>query len=268
MATETTPPDLLRPVVAEVVSARPDGVAQRLTLSLPTPGGARLSVRPGQFMVLPADPATGVVLPQAWWLAGVHHDLTHGTTVEVVTDHDGWAPHDRVSVTGPLGRGFPLPAEAVGTVVVGDELAQAPARWLAALLRDRGCAVALVLCAREVDRHLDLTSARRLADPVLLTDPDGLGRTLRGLAGRLDPALMYGVGRHQVALTVAQVAAQVRAASQVTAFDAGGRGGCGVGLCHACEVTLGQGPRRRPVRPCVEGPVLPGEALLAAGAPW
>lgn len=167
---------------------------------------------------------------------------------------------------GPLGRGFPLPTGPVDAVVLGHELAQGPARWLAAQLRARGCGTTLVLSAQDADRHLDLVPARRVADRVLLTSPADLPGVLRGPVAGSGFDLLYAAGPRPVVDAGAVVAAEVGAASQVTAFDAGGGPWCGVGLCGACAAAVDTGSGTRTVLPCVTGPVLPGARLAAAGA--
>ncbi|HLS40743.1 MAG TPA: dihydroorotate dehydrogenase electron transfer subunit [Ornithinicoccus sp.] len=251
------------PVTAEIVAVRQDGAARVLTLAVPA---AVAAPRPGQFLQVPPRAGQADVLPRTWWLSGGRSDPAHGTTLEAVVPGTGaWYPGDELTVRGPLGRGFPLPSEPVDAVVVGHEPGQAPARWLAALLRDRGCPTTLVLSARDADHHLDLVPARRVADRVLLSTPDDLPPLLRGPVAGTSFDLLYAVGPRPVVDTGVAVAAEVGAASQVTAFDAGDGRWCGVGLCGACATVAATATGRRHVLPCAVGPVLPGDRLVAGG---
>lgn len=252
---------VLGAVTAEVVSARSDGAAQHLTLAV---ARAAQPPRPGQFLQVPPLPGEADVLPRTWWLAGGREDPAHGTTLEAVVPGGTWHPGDELSLRGPVGRGFPLPSEPVTCVVVGHEAGQAPARWLAALLRDRGCATTLVLSARDADHHLDLVPARRVSERVLLTAPEELREVLRRHAASVPVDLLYAAGPLPLTEDAAGVAVELGAASQVTAFDAGGGPWCGVGLCGTCAVELA-GPRgRHRIRPCAEGPVVRGDELAGA----
>jgi dihydroorotate dehydrogenase electron transfer subunit len=252
------------PVTAEIVSVRQDGAARTVTLAVPAEVAAP---RPGQFLQVPSRPGQADVLPRTWWLAGGHSDPAHGTTLEAVVDGPGtWYPGDPVTLRGPLGRGFPLPSEPVDAVVVGHELAQAPARWLAAVLRGRGCRTTLVLSARDADHHLDLVPARRVAERVLLTSPEGLPGLLRGPVAAAPVDLLYAAGPRPVVDAGLAVADELGAASQVTAFDAGDGPWCGVGLCGACATPAATATGRRHVLPCSVGPVLPGHRLVGGGA--
>lgn len=251
------------PVRAEVVSARPVGDYLQVALTVPAVGTAP---RPGQFLVAPAPAGSARVLPRTWWLAGGHTDPGYGTTLEVVlpAEQDQLRPHDVLLLTGPLGRGFTLPVEPVPVVVVGQELASAPARWLAGQLHDRGCSTHLVLVADDPDRHLDVVSARRLADSVVLSGSAGVPATVAEVAERTGAHVLYAAGPVSLCRAVSQAGRSAGAACQVTAFDAGAGPWCGVGLCGACTVAVGE--PARPVRPCVEGPVLRGERIR--WAPW
>lgn len=256
------------PVVAAVVTlARATGPYDVVSLAVP-PGPAWARARPGQFVVLPGDPASGRVLPEVVWLADVTVDPVHGTTVDLVRPQGhGWVSGQSVRLLGPLGRGFPLPAQPVPTLLVGHELASVPVRWLVPLLRGRGCPAHLVLSAEDPDHHLDLGPLRRAASSVVLTTPTELARTVeRQLEDpQVDAGLVLAAGPRRAMREVASLAAVRGLASRVCALDPAEPVVCGTGICGQCELSVPDGPRgSRRVLACLEGPVVPGEWLTHA----
>ncbi|QFG68784.1 hypothetical protein [Ornithinimicrobium pratense] len=247
---------------ALVSAARPEGGYDVLTLSVPArPSWA--GARPGQLLVLPADPARGAVLPRVLWLAGVQGDPLHGTTIQVILSEEearGWPVGSTVRLLGPLGRGFALPAQPVDVVIVSHEESAAPVSWLVALLRERGCLVHVLLPADDADRRLDPGPLRRHATGVVLTSTEDLPAALGSLLGTVDPALVLALGPTHVVRTVAE---QSRGrVVRVAAVDPGAPVVCGTGVCGVCDLEVADDPGSRRVRPCVEGPVVPGEWLL------
>lgn len=254
------------PAVQAVVSAvRAVGSYDVVSLTVPSaPGWDR--ARPGQLVVLPADPARGSVLPAVHWLAEVASDPVHGTTVQLVVAMDTHQVGEEVRLLGPLGRGFPLPSRPVSALVVAHERSAAPVRWLVSLLRERGCAVHVLLSAGDPDRHLDPGGLRRQAASVVLTRPEDLPTEL---SARLDdpgtdPALVLAAGPRDLVRVVASLSAPRGRVVRVTALDPDTGPVCGTGVCGCCDVVVDDAAGARRVRPCLEGPVLPGEWLLSA----
>lgn len=250
---------------ALVSAVRPEGGYDVLTLAVPAhPSWPR--ARPGQLLVRPGDPGLGAVLPRVLWLAGVQVDPLHGTTVQVVLP-EGQAQHwplgTHMGLLGPLGRGFALPTQAVDVVVVAHEGSAAPVHWLVALLRERGCTVHVVLSADDPDLRIDPGLLRRTAAGVVLTTATDLPSALSTALADLDPALVLATGPSTVVRTVAQLSRG--RVVRVAAVDPEAPVVCGTGLCGACDLVVTDGTGQRRVRPCVEGPVVPGEWLLEPG---
>lgn len=249
-------------LLALVSAVRPEGGYDVLTLAVPAhPSWDR--ARPGQLLVLPGDPARGAVLPRVLWLAGVQVDPVHGTTIQVVLPEGetrDWPPGARVRLLGPLGRGFALPRHAVDVVVAAHEGSAAPVHWLIGLLRERGCTVQVLLSADDPDLRLDPGPLRRTASSVVLTSTADLRTALGSVLAEADPALVLATGPAQVVRAVAEEA-QGRVV-RVSAVDPDASVVCGTGLCGACDLVVAEdtGPRR--VRPCLDGPVVPGDWLL------
>ncbi|MFX0538774.1 hypothetical protein ACQBAT_08900 [Ornithinimicrobium sp. Y1847] len=248
---------------AVVTAVRAAGVHDVVSLRVPDPR-PWVRGRPGQLVVRPGDPASGSVLPEVHWLAGVHTDPLHGTSVELLLPAArGTSPGEVWRLLGPLGRGFSAPAQPVSVVVVGHESGAIPLRWLVELLRERGCPVHVLLSASDPELHLDLVHLRRHARTVVLSLPEDVGAALERLLddASVDPAVLYAAAPVPLLRTVVSAAAGRGLASRVAALDLAADVVCGTGLCGACDLELHDGARSAVVRPCLEGPVLPGEWL-------
>jgi len=248
-----------------VSAVRAIGSCDAVSLTVPS-STAWDRARPGQLVVLPADPSRGSVLPGVHWLAGVVVDPVHGTTIQLVVAMDAHQVGAEVVLLGPLGRGFPLPSQPVSALVGAHERSAAPVRWLVSLLRERGCAAHVLLSAADPDRHLDPGGLRRQADSVVLTRPEDLPSEL---TARLDdpgtdPALVLAAGPRDLVRVVASLSAPRGRVVRVAALDPDTGPVCGTGVCGGCDLVLDDGAGARRVRPCLEGPVLPGEWLLSA----
>jgi dihydroorotate dehydrogenase electron transfer subunit len=257
---------------SEVIAARRVGAYRHLTLVSP---GVAESAVPGQLVALAVtDGGSTMPLRRLVPLHQVTPSGTYGGTVEVVVQPVDAAmewlasrrPHDRVDVVGPLGRGFPLPAEPLSCVLVAEGRGSGPLLWLAALLRARGCNVEMVLGAAEEDLLLGVLEARRRCDAVVVTTEDGsAGQRARPpdvlpeVLERTEAAVVYAAGPVGMLRETAAVATDRGVVSQV-ALEAGA--GCGIGVCLGCVVpAAGNDGLTRMIRTCAEGPVLHGDRV-------
>ncbi len=250
---------------AVVTLARAAGAYDVVSLAVPAaPGWA--SARPGQLLVLPGSPARGEVLPRLLWLADVTVDPVHGTAVEVaVPAGAGWEVGRRLRLVGPLGRGFGVPTDPVPALVVGHGGSTVPLRWLTSRLRARGCPVHLVLSAPEPDGLFEVAALRRQAASVRLTTEQDLARvTLEVLEQEPRVGVVYAAGPRGPVRQVAQVAVGAGRPVRVSALDLDEPLLCGTGLCGQCDLRPAGPGGPRPLRPCLEGPVVPGEQVLDA----
>lgn len=238
-------------------------------------GGVAERCRPGAFvMVGVGGEESALLLSRPFWVHQARASGTYGGTVEITFTVRGpgtrWLaglrPHDRVDVTGPLGRPFSLPREPVSCAVVGHGSGAAPLFMLTDHLLERGCAVHMLL-AGDTDRSLLGTlEARRAAHTVTVVTADGkVGR--RGTVSAVLPEVMgansvdvvYACGPSGVLRDVAEVAGEAGVWSQVALESPMA---CGVGLCLSCVVPVRRaGEDIVPARCCVEGPVFPGDRL-------
>lgn len=257
-------------VVGELLATRRIGAYHHLTLVAP---GIAERFRPGTFVALSCGAER--IARRAFWIHRLKHTGGYGATVELVVEErgpgTGWLvaqpPGTRLAVTGPLGRGFSLPREPVSCVLVGEGYAAAPLFPLAERLRERGCAVTLVVGAPDEAHLLSALEARRTARAVTVVTGDGsvgvrggVPDVVAGVLGRAEAAVVYAAGPAATLHAVAAAAEQAGAWSQV-ALERPLT--CATGLCHGCTVPVAaDGGHTRLVRACVEGPVLRGDRVV------
>lgn len=255
-------------VEAVVTAVRAAGAFDAVRLTVPD-DGSWARARPGQLVVVPRDPAGGRVLPEVHWLAGVHADPVHGTSIELLLDVTRrTAAGERLRLLGPLGRGFAAPSTAVPVLLVGHEAGAVPLRWLVEVLRARGCPVRVLLSASDPELHVDLVQLRRHARAVVLTPPEDLPAALERLLEdpEADTAVVYAAAPPATLRHVAGRALEHGLVVRVAALDLRAPEPavvCGTGLCGGCDLPVRDGGGApRVLRPCLEGPVVPGEWLL------
>lgn len=255
-------------VMAEVVASKRIGAYRHLTLTAP---GVPEAFRPGNFV---AVTVAGHVARRALWVHRVRASSAFGPTLDVVVEARGegtaWLAAQpvgaKVAITGPLGRAFALPKEPVSCLLVGEGYAAAPLFPLAERLRERGCAVSLVVSAPDEARLLSALEARRSARSVTVITADGsVGQRgtapdhVADLVGRTDADVVYAAGPTAV-LHAAAVAAERAGAWSQVAVETGTP--CGTGLCHGCPLpVVGEDGVDRVVRACTEGPVVRGDRV-------
>jgi dihydroorotate dehydrogenase electron transfer subunit len=266
-------------VTGEVLAAKRVGAYTHLTLAAP---GVPERFRPGTFVALSAGPER--LGRRALWIHRVKPTGGYGATIEVVVEPVGpgtrWLAGlpagARVAVTGPLGRPFALPKEAVSCVLVGEGYAAAPLFPLAERLRERDCTVTLVVAGADEAHLLSALEARRSARAVTVVTGDGSIGHRGGVRDVLPEVLaqaraevVYAAGPVDTLHAVAAAAEQTGAWSQ-TALEQPMV--CGTGLCQGCAVpVVGEDGVGRMVRACFDGPVFRGDRVrwddLAPAAP-
>ncbi len=151
-------------------------------------------------------------------------------------------------------------------VLVGGGYGSAPLFWLAEALRERGCAVELVLGAATEQKLFGVVEARRAADGVTVTTDDGSAGTkgwvsdvLPEVIRRSGAAVVYGCGPMAMLESVTRIATAEGAVAQVAVEESMA---CGVGVCMTCVLPVtGNDGVTRMVRSCVEGPVFRGDRV-------
>jgi dihydroorotate dehydrogenase electron transfer subunit len=259
-------------VEGEVFSNKRVGDYYLLTL---VAGGIAERTRPGNFVALSVGGDTSAaLLRRAFSIYRVRSAGVYGGTVEIVVAAHGqgteWLvarqPHDRIDVVGPLGKPFSLPQEPVACALVGGGYGSAPLFALADRLRERGCAVHIVLGAATETKLFGVLEAKRAAQSVTVTTVDG-SVGIQGLVTDPLPALIrrnsvevvYSCGPMGMLAAVTTVALEHGAWSQTAVEESMA---CGIGVCMTCVLpVVGDDGVTRMVRSCVEGPVFAGDRV-------
>jgi dihydroorotate dehydrogenase electron transfer subunit len=238
--------------------------------------GVAEAFRPGTFLAVSVG--EGRLARRALWIHRVKPSGGYGATLDVVVEPVGpgtrWLAAlpvgSRLEVTGPLGRPFALPKETARCLLVGEGYAAAPLFPLAARLRERGCAVTLVLAATDEAHLLSALEARRSARSVSVVTGDGsvgargdVPSQVDAVLERADADVVYAAGPTATLAAVAAAAERRGAWSQVALETPMA---CGTGLCQGCPVpVVGEDGVARRVRACLDGPVIRGDRVHWAG---
>ncbi len=254
---------------ATVRTAYPE-TADTVTLVMEDVAPAILAARPGQFLMVarPAFPSVPISISR---LAEAHLDLTIRAAGFATAELAALGPGERIGLSGPLGRGWPI-EEAVGrdVVVVAGGIGLAPLRPLIDRIldeRERFGAVRIFLGARTPhDRLFGLDAAGwgtrddvEFAETVDRAGADWLGRV--GVVTHLFDDAAWEGGRTVAFVCgperMMQAAAATLAANGVapehTFVTMERHMECGFGLCGHCQ--LG------PFFICRDGPVFSLAAL-------
>ncbi len=259
-------------VTGELLSVKRVGAHHHVTLVAP---GIAERFRPGTVVALTlGGPMTERVTQATYPIHRVRVSGAYGGTVELVVsavdEASRWlvaAPAGTtLPLVGPLGRPFALPKEPVTCVLVGEGAASASLFSLAERLRERGCAVHMLLGGQSEAYLFGALEARRATRGVTVTTEDGsvgiagtVADALPELLTRTAADVVYASASHTTLHAVAALAEHHGAWSQ-TALDVPMP--CGTGLCNACSVpVVGEDGVTRMVRACTEGPVFRGDRV-------
>lgn len=260
-------------VRGELLASKKVGAYHHLTLVAP---GIPERFRPGTFVAVSVggDVAQSLLARRSFWIHRVKPVGGYGASIELVVEPVGvgtrWLAaltHGaHVEITGPLGRPFALPQEPVSCLLVGEGYAAAPLFPLAERLRERGCAVTLVVAGSDEQHLLSALEARRSARSVTVVTGDGSVGQRGDVADVLDEVLtrsaavvVYAAGPTSTLHAVAGAAERHGAWSQ-TAVELSLT--CATGLCQGCAVpVVGEDGVARLVRACADGPVFRGDRV-------
>lgn len=199
------------------------------------------TVRAGQFVNIGWSPGPLLRRPFSVY-------RTDGGTLEVVLKAVGAGTAqllamergDRVSVLGPLGRGFALSGRSV--VLVSGGLGVAPMPLAARQAKDAGMEVTWVHGARTAGELCNEAGADRV---VWATDDGSRGFHGTAVAAAPDAEMVLACGPNRMLGAVAERWPDAQVAVETYM-------GCGTGVCLGCAVPLRRGGYDRA---CTEGPV-------------
>jgi dihydroorotate dehydrogenase electron transfer subunit len=248
-----------------------------LTVHAPATAGA---ARPGQFVFLHVgtDNAADPFLRRPMSLAGI--DAAAGT-IDMVIRAIGRGTHmlaalhpgSAIDIIGPLGRGYPLPAQGASkSLLVGGGTGSASLLPLAeAIARDCDPQTAqtkflLLLGARSSAELWAPGLARERGLPALFATDDGTA----GHPGLVTDLLTAEINCGQVgAVYACGPIPMLRAVQRITVaagvschLSLEQRMACGVGACRGCSWPRSETSGRGYVRVCRDGPVLSAEEVL------
>ena len=258
-------------VTGELLASKKVGAHHHLTLVAP---GVPERFRPGNFVAITVGAGESRLGRRAFWIHRVQPVGGYGATIQIVVEPTGagtarlaaLAPGAKLAITGPLGRPFALPKEPVDCLLVGEGYAAAPLFPLAERLRERGCAVTLLVAAPDEAHLLSALEARRSARSVTVVTGDGSVGQKGSVADVLDEVL--GRSRAEVVYAAGPVPTLHAVAAAAEAYGAWSQTAvelpltCATGLCQGCAVAVvGEDGIGRQVRACFEGPVLRGDRV-------
>jgi dihydroorotate dehydrogenase electron transfer subunit len=249
-------------VSATVGSVKRVGDYTQLTLVAP---GVAERVRPGCFVALAVGgEQSAMLLRRSFSVFRATPGGLSGGTVEVVFAASGKGTEWLAERT--TGDRVALPREAVPCTLVAGGYGSAPMFALGERLRERGCAVHMVLGAATESRLFGVLEARRAAQSVTVTTEDGSvgvrGRVtdvLPALLARTATDVVYACGPMGMLAAVAAIAEAHGAWSQCAVEESMA---CGIGICMTCVLpVVGSDGITRMLRSCVEGPVFRGNRV-------
>lgn len=250
---------------------------------------------PGQFVQVLCHPpveqtareTSAAMLRRPFSIGGLRRDA-RGIEIDILgrvvgpgtTWLDVRSPGDVVSILGPLGRGFTLPARDETALLVAGGIGLPPIRWMAESLVNTGISCTAIVGAQRksllpvtIVEPPSTTGAAttcveefaRMGVPTAVTTDDGSC----GLRGRVTDAMeeffrssisrgsvrAYACGPEPMLRAVAQLCARHGAACELAMERVMG---CGMGTCQSCVVPVNDSARTEGWRYalcCTEGPV-------------
>ena len=234
----------------------------QLSLRAPITAAA---VQGGQFVHLDIDPGCltlrrplSVYTSTEDTITIVYHAVGEGTrrlTTKAVGD-------ESMTVIGPLGRPWPVPAGTKAALLVGGGIGAAPLGMLATELAEAGIETTVLVAAQTACRLVGEDHFATCGATVECATDDGS----RGYAGLVTEPLieLLGTRTFDVAYVCGPEIMQEKVSARLighgvrTYVSLERRMACGVGACLSCVVPTTEGSQRA----CVDGPVFDAEEVL------
>jgi len=167
---------------------------------------------------------------------------------------------DTLSVMGPLGRGFSMPAQGKRVLLIGGGVGIAPLVFLARILLERKCQVRVLHGTQTRSQLAAFDKLRQLGAKFMPATLDGSagfkGTVIDLLLKKIDPGAIdhiYTCGPEAMMARVAEYAVKNKIPGEVSLEE---HMACGVGACLGCARKLKANDDYY-TRICKDGPVFP-----------
>jgi dihydroorotate dehydrogenase electron transfer subunit len=231
---------------------------------------------PGQFVMVRSDEQIDPLLPRPFSIHRLIHQNGSLTGLELLYKVVGKGtqilslkrPGDTLHMTGPLGKGFELPAAAMKIKIVAGGIGVAPMLFLAQRLLEsnrKRSSVEVFIGGRTKADLLCLPSFAEMGLPVHVTTDDGssgdqclVTDPLGFAVARSRPDIIFACGPMEMLACVAGIAEKHDVPCQVSIET---MMACGMGACLGCAVS-GRKSAHRYLHACKDGPVFDTRDLL------
>lgn len=249
---------------AEIVTHRPAGDRYWL-LELRAPQIAA-GAQPGQFVMLTIARGRGLgpVLPRPMAIFRSDEEqglisIVYGVVGVGTRQLTAYGVGERITVLGPLGRGFHLAPSSRRVLLVGRGIGTCSLTALAAEGVSRGVDVVAIDSARTPAaligggeyRRAGVATVIRVTDSGRTSNPAALRVRLERELGEAPPAQVFVCGSERLTSMCCDFAVQWGAEAQVS-IEA--RMACGLGYCHGCSSGHRSAEAEAPLV-CTDGPV-------------
>jgi dihydroorotate dehydrogenase electron transfer subunit len=243
-----------------------DGYYHRLVLHSPSITGRATA---GQFVMItvPSDGGATVLLPRPM---AIHRRRVDTGNLEVIFSVLGRgtaalariAPGDSLLLTGPLGRGFELPAGAASVLLIAHGSGICAVMTVAEDARAAGMTTSAMLSTAFRSTALGEPDCRELGiDAVFVAEDDGsntIGLITADLRQRFDtspPSVIMVCGSGALARAAVALGQRWRTPVQVSVEA---HMACGLGYCHGCAAPVATRADEEGPLVCRDGPVFDG----------
>jgi dihydroorotate dehydrogenase electron transfer subunit len=222
--------------------------------------------RAGQFVMVSVPPGSdgAVLLPRPM---AIHRRHPAEGTLELVFDIvgrgtlalAGAAVGQSLLLTGPLGRGFEIPAAAMEVLLIGRGIGVCAVMPVAEDAATGGRRTTALLSARTRASIIGLDDAAELGvDIIAVSDDDGssavgaVDRLLRERFAARPPSVIMVCGADRLARLATELSVEWDVPAQVS-LEA--HMACGLGYCHGCAAPISARADEEGPLVCLDGPV-------------
>ncbi len=215
---------------------------------------------PGQFVYIIPKTQKRTILPRPLCIADADADtvkLIFKVKGKGTLYLSGLSKGDKISVMGPLGKGFQAVKEPV--LLAGGGLGAAPLYFLAKKLRNNE-KTSLVLGFKNKDEAYFINEFKSVLRNVFVCTDDGSLGSRGNVTGKIgeiirDEKIICACGPRPMLKSLSAFAGENKMRIFVSLEE---RMGCGMGACLGCVVKIRAGGKEEYQRVCKEGPVFDG----------